>query len=290
MIPRPCSSTDRRPGASGSVVVPVLEGARPMLVEMQALVAISYAPMPRRSAQGLDASRFSLLLAVLERRAQQRLNGCDVYASVAGGVRVSEAGADLGIALAVASAQADLPVPPTTVVLGEIGLGGEVRQVPHTPRRLAEAARLGFTRAIVPHSSPDVAGVHSMRVRDVREALAAVGLLAIERDPGAATVDGEPDRARYPRPVAVRPIAVARGGVTRTWYPRALEAATARTASRTRQRTVSHWLIQPDLQEAIARCRSQCAPKRYSPRCVSSPPGDRCARGSTASSRRRWVR
>ena len=195
--------TDRRPGASGSVVVPVLEGARPMLVEMQALVAVSHAPMPRRSAQGLDASRFSLLLAVLERRAQQRLNGCDVYASVAGGVRVSEAGADLGIALAVASAQADLPVPPTTVVLGEIGLGGEVRQVPHTPRRLAEAARLGFTRAIVPHSSPDVAGVQCVRVRDVREALVAVGLLAIESDPGAGRADSEPGRTRYPRPVAV---------------------------------------------------------------------------------------
>ena len=197
--------TDRRPGASGSVVVPVLEGARPMLVEMQALVAVSHAPMPRRSAQGLDASRFSLLLAVLERRAQQRLNGCDVYASVAGGVRVSEAGADLGIALAVASAQADLPVPPTTVVLGEIGLGGEVRQVPHTPRRLAEAARLGFTRAIVPHSSPDVAGVQCVRVRDVREALVAVGLLAIESDPGAGRADSEPGRTRYPRPVAVGP-------------------------------------------------------------------------------------
>jgi DNA repair protein RadA/Sms len=196
--------TDRRPGASGSVVVPVLEGARPMLVEMQALVAVSYAPMPRRSAQGLDSSRFSLLLAVLERRAQQRLNGCDVYASVAGGVRVNEAGADLGIALAVASAQADLPVPPTTVVLGEIGLGGEVRQVPHTARRLAEAARLGFTRAIVPHSSPDVPGVHAVRVRDVREALVAVGLLTVEGDPGAVRVDDhQPDP--FPRPFAVVP-------------------------------------------------------------------------------------
>ncbi|MGZ8766654.1 MAG: DNA repair protein RadA [Acidimicrobiia bacterium] len=195
--------TDRRPGASGSVVAPVLEGARPMLVELQALVATSYASMPRRSAQGLDASRFSLLLAVLERRAQQRLSGSDVYASVAGGVRVSEAGADLAIALAVASAQADLPVPPTTVVLGEIGLGGEVRQVPHTTRRLTEAARLGFTRAIVPHSSPEVPGVHTVRVRDVREALAAVGLLTIGGDPGAVRVDDEPGRERYPRPVVV---------------------------------------------------------------------------------------
>jgi DNA repair protein RadA/Sms len=195
--------TDRRPGASGSVVAPVLEGARPMLVELQALVAVSYAPMPRRSAQGLDTSRFSLLLAVLERRAQQRLGGSDVYASVAGGVRVSEAGADLAIALAVASAQADLPVPPTTVVLGEIGLGGEVRQVPHTSRRLREAARLGFTRAIVPHSSPDVPGVHSVRVRDVQEALAAAGLLTIERDPGAVRVDDASARREHPRPVGV---------------------------------------------------------------------------------------
>ncbi len=196
--------TDRRPGASGSVVVPVLEGARPMLVEMQALVALSYASVPRRSAQGLDSSRFSLLLAVLERRAEQRLSGCDVYASVAGGVRVSEAGADLGIALAVASAQADLPVPPTTVVLGEIGLGGEVRQVPHTARRLAEAARLGFTRAIVPYSSPDVAGVHAVRVRDVREALVAVGLLSNKSDPDAVRADDR-DPDPFPRPVAVGP-------------------------------------------------------------------------------------
>jgi DNA repair protein RadA/Sms len=196
--------TDRRPGASGSVVVPVLEGARPMLVEMQALVAVSHAPVPRRSAQGLDGSRFSLLLAVLERRVKQPLGGCDVYASVAGGVRVNEAGADLAIALAVASAQADLAVPPTTVVLGEIGLGGEVRQVPHTPRRLAEAARLGFSRAIVPRSTPEVSGVHTVRVRDVREALAAVGLLSIEADAGAVGV-GDHAPGPFRRPAAVGP-------------------------------------------------------------------------------------
>ncbi len=189
--------TDRRIGATGSVVAPVLEGARPMLVEVQALVAPTYAPMPHRSAQGLDSSRFALLLAVLERRAQLRLNGCDVYTSVAGGIRVSEAGADLAVALAVASAQADLPVPPTTVVLGELGLGGEVRQVPHTSRRLAEAARLGFTRAIVPQSSPDVPGVHTVRVRDVRDALVAVGLITIQGDPGAVRVDDPPPGQRH---------------------------------------------------------------------------------------------
>jgi DNA repair protein RadA/Sms len=193
--------TDRRPGASGSVVAPVLEGARPMLVELQSLVAPTHAPMPRRSAQGLDTSRFALLLAVLERRARLELKGCDVYASVAGGVRVAEAGADLAIALAVASAHADIPVPPTTVVLGEIGLGGEVRQVPHTSRRLAEASRLGFTRAVVPQSSPDVPGMHTVRVRDVREALVAVGLLAIGNDPAAVRVDEGAGRGRHPRPV-----------------------------------------------------------------------------------------
>jgi len=195
--------TDRRAGASGSVVAPVLEGARPMLVELQSLVAATHSPMPRRSAQGLDSARFALLLAVLERRAELKLNGRDVYASVAGGVRVSEAGADLAIALAVASAHADIPVPPTTVVLGELGLGGEVRQVPHTARRLTEAARLGFTRAIVPQSSPDVPGVHAVRVRDVREALAAVGLLSIDRVEDAVRVDDHRGRERASRPAVV---------------------------------------------------------------------------------------
>jgi len=171
---------DRRAGAAGSVVAPVLEGARPLLVEVQALVAPTPAPLPRRSAQGLDASRLALLLAVLERRGGVPLAGADVYASVAGGVRVGEAGADLAVVLAVASARLGEPVDPGTVAVGEVGLGGEVRQVASGGRRLAEAARLGFTRAIVPASTPEagseLAGLEPVRVRDVGEALAAAEL------------------------------------------------------------------------------------------------------------------
>jgi DNA repair protein RadA/Sms len=162
---------DRRPGTPGSVVAPVLEGARPLLVEVQALVAPTQAPMPRRAAQGLDAGRLAMLLAVLDRRAHVRVTGADVFTSVAGGVRVGEAAADLAVALGVAGAYLDTAVDAETVALGELGLGGEVRQVPRAERRLVEAARLGFTRALAPPSTPAVAGIEIVRVRDLAEAL-----------------------------------------------------------------------------------------------------------------------
>lgn len=168
--------TDRRPGLPGSIVAPVLEGARPLLVEVQALVNSSTAPMPRRSAQGLESSRLAMLLAVLDARAGVSVADVDVYASVAGGVRVIEAGADLAVAIAVASARIGVAVPDDLVAIGEIGLGGELRQAGQTPRRLAEAARLGFRRAIVPASSAAVEGIELIRVGSVVEALAAVGL------------------------------------------------------------------------------------------------------------------
>ncbi len=162
---------DRRTGASGSVVAPVLDGARPMLVEVQALVAPSATPMPRRAAQGLDAGRLAMLLAVLERRAGVTVGGADVYASVAGGARVAEAGVDLAVALSVAGARLDRPVASATVALGEVGLGGELRQVPQAARRLGEAARLGFTRVVGPSSLPDVAGLQILRAADLAIAL-----------------------------------------------------------------------------------------------------------------------
>lgn len=148
--------TDRRTGAPGSVVTATLEGARPLLVEVQALVVPSQTP--RWSAQGLDPARLPLLLAVLERHGGVELAGADVFASVAGGVRLPGAGADLAVALAVASAAVGRPTPAGTVAIGEIGLGGEVRQVPQARRRLREAARLGFTRALAPPATPAVAG------------------------------------------------------------------------------------------------------------------------------------
>jgi DNA repair protein RadA/Sms len=164
---------DRRVGATGSVVAAVMEGTRPLCVEVQSLVVPTGAPIPRRVAQALEGNRLSMLVAVLQQRAGVGLANQDVYASVAGGVRVSEPAADLAVALAIAGARNDCAVDANTIVIGEIGLGGEIRQVPQVPRRLAEALRLGFRRAIVPVSTPDVRGMTLRRVGDLREALVA---------------------------------------------------------------------------------------------------------------------
>lgn len=164
---------DRRAGATGSVVTAVMEGTRPLCVEVQSLVAPTGAPIPRRIAQAFEGNRLSMLVAVLQQRAGIGLAGHDVYASVAGGVRVAEPAADLAVALAIAGARNDCAVDSDTIVIGEIGLGGEIRQVPQAPRRLTEALRLGFRRAIVPLSTPDVRGVQLCRVGDLREALVA---------------------------------------------------------------------------------------------------------------------
>jgi DNA repair protein RadA/Sms len=169
---------DRRTGVPGSVVVPTLEGQRPLLVELQALTnPVSGGAPPRRSAQGVDSGRLALLLAVLERRARVSLAGHEVYASVVGGVKLSEPGADLGMCLALVSAVANKPLPADLVVVGEVGLAGEVRQVAQVGRRLAEAARLGFTRAIVPASaSAKVAGIRVDTAATINEALSLAGL------------------------------------------------------------------------------------------------------------------
>jgi DNA repair protein RadA/Sms len=170
---------DRRPDAPGSVVVPAMEGRRPLLVELQGLVVESRLTQPRRSAQGLDSGRLSVLIAVLDRRANISVGPSDVYASAVGGVRVVEPAADLALALALASSHKDHVIPPDLVACGEIGLAGEVRQVAHLSRRLAEAARLGFKRALVPMSAPDgPSGLQMIRVSSLREALLAVGISA----------------------------------------------------------------------------------------------------------------
>ncbi|HMJ79126.1 MAG TPA: DNA repair protein RadA [Iamia sp.] len=169
---------DRLPGVPGSTVVPTIEGHRPLLVEVQALVAGSTLAEPRRSSTGLDRGRVSMLLAVLIKRLELDLGKADVYALAAGGVKITEPAADLGLALAITSAASGRPVPAELVACGEIGLGGEVRSVNSLERRLSEAARLGFTRAVVPASAPDPpAGITAIRVRSLNEAIAAVGLL-----------------------------------------------------------------------------------------------------------------
>lgn len=167
---------DRRVGATGSVVAAVMEGTRPLCVEVQSLVVPTGAPIPRRVAQAFEGNRLSMLVAVLQQRAGVALGNQDVYASVAGGVRVAEPAADLAVALAIAGARNDCAVDSDTMVIGEVGLGGEIRQVPQAPRRLAEALRLGFRNAIVPASTPDIRGMSLRRVGDLREALVAAAL------------------------------------------------------------------------------------------------------------------
>ena len=168
---------DRRPGVSGSVVVPTMEGHRPLLVEIQALVVKSTLPSPRRSAQGLDSGRLPLILAVLDSRAEIKLDGFDVYALAVGGVKVAEPGADLGVALAVASAQRNRPLPDGLVVCGEVGLGGELRQVGQGQRRLIEAQRLGFTTAIIPRLAPEPpGGMAVLRAGTLADAVRLAGL------------------------------------------------------------------------------------------------------------------
>jgi DNA repair protein RadA/Sms len=172
---------DRRADTPGSIVVPLLEGTRPVLVEVQALVAPTQVPSPRRSAHGVDPGRLPLLLAVLERRLGLPLGRHDVFCSVAGGIRAHEPGADLAVALAVVSAAAERPLPFDTVAVGEVGLGGELRQVSQLDRRLVEAARLGYRRAIVPDAALDARGSEHVRAETIVDAARAVGLYPLLR-------------------------------------------------------------------------------------------------------------
>jgi DNA repair protein RadA/Sms len=172
---------DRRPGTPGSAVLPAVEGQRALLVEIQALraPAASESAPPRRAALGVDARRLALLLAVLEQHAGVALGNTDVFASAVGGIRVTEPAADLALALAVVSAVTRIALPADVVSFGEVGLGGEIRQVPHAPRRLSEAARVGFHHAFVPASCPDgPPGMELMRVESLEHAV----LLAIGYD------------------------------------------------------------------------------------------------------------
>ncbi|WP_116996851.1 DNA repair protein RadA [Desertimonas flava] len=167
--------SDGAKGVSGSVVVPAMEGQRPLLVEIQALtVSIPPNAFGRRHAQGLDNSRLAMLLAVIDKRLHMPSTNLDVYASTVGGAKVDEPGTDLGVALAVVGAIADQSVPRDTVAIGEIGLGGEIRRVAQTPRRLAEAARLGYRRALVPRDAPTVDGIHNIAVDTIGAAVSVV--------------------------------------------------------------------------------------------------------------------
>lgn len=144
---------DRRQGVTGSVVVVTMEGTRPLLVEIQALVAPTHASLPRRVVTGADLQRVAILLAVLEKRLGLPLSTCDVFVNVAGGVRITEPAADLGIVACVASSFRNMPLDPRMVCFGEVGLTGEIRGVRHALRRLHEARQLGFARCLLPEAN-----------------------------------------------------------------------------------------------------------------------------------------
>jgi DNA repair protein RadA/Sms len=137
-------------GASGSVIIPTIEGSRPMLIEAQALVTDSFYSTPSRRSTGIDPNRLQLLLAVCEKRCQLRLGQSDVFASVTGGMKISEPAADLGLILAIYSSFSNKPFNPNTLVIGEVGLAGEVRAVQRIESRVKEGLQLGFTRCLVP--------------------------------------------------------------------------------------------------------------------------------------------
>ncbi len=159
--------------ASGSVVACSIEGTRPVLIEVQALVCRTNMAFPRRTADGADLNRVNLLLAVLEKRLGLRLSGCDAYVNMAGGIRTREPGVDLGIVVALISSYKDIVLDDKTIVFGEVGLSGEIRSVGQARQRVAEARKLGFERIILPRaclrSVGDVKGTELISVRNVQE-------------------------------------------------------------------------------------------------------------------------
>ena len=163
--------------AVGAALVPALEGTRPLMLEIQALTSPAYAPVPRRVANGVDYNRLLMLAAVASRRSGLELAGQDIIVNVAGGFRVTEPAADLGILLALASSLHNQPLDPQLVAIGEVGLSGELRTVPQVERRVVEAARLGLTHCILPatvrEGLKEVQGIEPVFARTVRQALRA---------------------------------------------------------------------------------------------------------------------
>ncbi|MDA0378719.1 MAG: DNA repair protein RadA [Bacteroidetes bacterium] len=164
--------SDRNLLSPGSAVVCSLEGSRPMLAEIQALVTPTSYSNPQRTANGFDGRRLQMLLAVLEKRAGMPLSTCDVFVNVTGGLRLTEPAADLAIAAAIASSWRDIPLPSMAMITGEIGLGGEVRAVAQLEARLVETSRLGFTQAYVPQKGLDK--------KNTPKKLECVGLTSLE--------------------------------------------------------------------------------------------------------------
>ena len=172
-------SGDRQPGAPGSVVLPAIEGHRPLLVEVQALVSTSSYGQARRMAVGIDQNRLSLLLAVLEKRAGLHLVADDVFVNIAGGMSIEEPAVDLGIVAAVASSLKNRPIAQGTAVFGEVGLGGEVRGVAQAALRIREAEQMGFTRIVLPASNVDAVSAVPSVAMDASEEMGKAELTGV---------------------------------------------------------------------------------------------------------------
>jgi DNA repair protein RadA/Sms len=167
--------SERSQSASGSVVVPSIEGSRPILIELQALVTPTHLGYPRRTTQGIDANRVSLLVAVMDKRLGIHLFGHDIFLNIAGGMKVEEPGADLGVIASIASSFRDKVIDSEVVIFGEVGLGGEVRGISQAEGRAKEAARLGFRRCLLPKQNEEkikpIKGIQFIGVRTVQEAM-----------------------------------------------------------------------------------------------------------------------
>ena len=161
--------------ASGSIVACSMEGSRPILIEIQALVCHTNLPMPRRTTAGTDFNRVNLLLAVLEKRAGMQMSSCDVYVNIAGGIRMTEPAIDLGLILALVSSYKDVAIDEKTIAFGEVGLSGEIRSVNMAQQRVQEAKKLGFETVLMPRVSmkalQKVDGIHIVGLETVRDAV-----------------------------------------------------------------------------------------------------------------------
>ena len=172
--------SERNENASGSIVVASMEGTRPILVELQALTATSVFGMARRTANGIDYNRLTLLIAVLEKRAGLPLGNQDVYLNIVGGIKINEPALDLGIVLAASSSFRNIAISNDTIAIGEVGLTGEVRSVNMIEKRIKEAEKLGFKRCIIPESNKkllkDEYKLDIIGVKNILEAMKSLGL------------------------------------------------------------------------------------------------------------------
>ncbi|MCY3741438.1 MAG: DNA repair protein RadA [Candidatus Poribacteria bacterium] len=178
MNPSEIFLSDREEQVSGSVVVSSMEGTRPLLMEVQALVVPTNYGNPRNTATGVDRHRIALLIAVLNKRVGIDVGDSDVFVNITGGLRIDEPGIDLGVLMAISSSHRDMPIDRQTVMIGEVGLGGEIRPVTHVDRRIREAAKLGFKRAVFPEYNRKGLNIDDdielVGVNDVYDSLAAL--------------------------------------------------------------------------------------------------------------------